>query len=890
MDRVLGGEAIGMTLVSGTPDRVVGGTGRTGKRAAGRPRTPRVYVERTLLWRLLDDAAQGALTVVTGPAGAGKSLGVAGWLWAQKDEPDAAWLNASALMTPAVLRDAIAGPESASGGRPRLVVIDDAHLLPTRSLAVINDLLARTPDRIRIILLTPWDLPIEKLGPGLLGHLTIIRGDVLRLTRDEAAILVAAHARSGADDVLDAVLEETEGWCAATVLVSRAIGAAADVHAAARDHGRNATVATGVASPAFAALSDAERHVLLCTGSEETVSPSVAVALTGDPSVGETLARLADVGLLVTRVDRPEPGPEAGAAAGSESDYRIHPMLREVIRLLHLAGGDDVRRARAAVAAAARADIGRGDVIAAFRRFAFAGDPDAAAELLADHPLELVASAAHRSVRAFERRHADVVQRQPRTWWPLALERWLAGDCEGAGHWSARVLSERGGEDDRARADAACALLLRSRTGLEPVPEAIAAGRAALDGLAVAVDREEVRLLLSLELGIAENWRGDLEAAERDLTEAAMLARARSWHGLRAKALSHLALTEFMRGREQNAMDQATAAIELLDLHPGFPGALAVRDRAMLVQRIVALGCLPISVEETSLVRERGSAAGPDLLAEFWARHADAAVLTARRELAQAQRLVEPPWAVPDLPAHLQLVALSDRVLIALMRRDGEELGSLAAQLIEVDAHGESALALGLRADLDGRLRQAEEQLEAAAAAPGRRRSDTVAMAFACRAQLAAARADQATALDCLESALTATEDRRHLVPFLGWSRHGSPIAAVLTALQAVRPSAWGAEVLREIADRPTVWEFFATGVAPDAEEPDDDDVVRSQLSPRELEVLRELARGATYADVASALYVSLNTVKTHVSSLYAKLGVTCRTDALSVARRLYLI
>ena len=56
------------------------------------------------------------------------------------------------------------------------------------------------------------------------------------------------------------------------------------------------------------------------------------------------------------------------------------------------------------------------------------------------------------------------------------------------------------------------------------------------------------------------------------------------------------------------------------------------------------------------------------------------------------------------------------------------------------------------------------------------------------------------------------------------------------------------------------------------------DDVV----SPREREVLGELARGATYADIGETLFVSANTVKTHVSSLYTKLGASRRSEALA--------
>lgn len=61
-------------------------------------------------------------------------------------------------------------------------------------------------------------------------------------------------------------------------------------------------------------------------------------------------------------------------------------------------------------------------------------------------------------------------------------------------------------------------------------------------------------------------------------------------------------------------------------------------------------------------------------------------------------------------------------------------------------------------------------------------------------------------------------------------------------------------------------------------------------LSPREREVLTELARGATYADIATELYLSENTVKSHISSLYGKLGAARRSEALAVARSQHLL
>ncbi|HFQ94268.1 MAG TPA: response regulator transcription factor [Anaerolineae bacterium] len=57
-----------------------------------------------------------------------------------------------------------------------------------------------------------------------------------------------------------------------------------------------------------------------------------------------------------------------------------------------------------------------------------------------------------------------------------------------------------------------------------------------------------------------------------------------------------------------------------------------------------------------------------------------------------------------------------------------------------------------------------------------------------------------------------------------------------------------------------------------------------SSLSQRELDVLQELARGATTADIAATLVISENTVKTHIRRIFKKLGVTNRTQAVAQA------
>ena len=62
------------------------------------------------------------------------------------------------------------------------------------------------------------------------------------------------------------------------------------------------------------------------------------------------------------------------------------------------------------------------------------------------------------------------------------------------------------------------------------------------------------------------------------------------------------------------------------------------------------------------------------------------------------------------------------------------------------------------------------------------------------------------------------------------------------------------------------------------------DRVTRSQLSSRELEVLRLLVSGRRNREIAGALVISEGTVKLHVSSILGKLGAADRTEAVTVA------
>uniref|UniRef100_UPI0021492E65 response regulator transcription factor n=1 Tax=Tahibacter caeni TaxID=1453545 RepID=UPI0021492E65 len=97
------------------------------------------------------------------------------------------------------------------------------------------------------------------------------------------------------------------------------------------------------------------------------------------------------------------------------------------------------------------------------------------------------------------------------------------------------------------------------------------------------------------------------------------------------------------------------------------------------------------------------------------------------------------------------------------------------------------------------------------------------------------------------------------------------PTADDASAMQPPRAPAAAAPA-SAVGVRPTVSSIGAT--PPSAE-----------LSQREREVLRRLAEGLSNKQIARALSVSENTVKTHLANVYAKLGVGRRTEAARAAR-----
>ncbi|WP_107771439.1 helix-turn-helix transcriptional regulator [Nocardioides sediminis] len=867
------------------------------------PRLPRTYVARKRLWERLDEVvSDSAVTLLVAPAGAGKTLGVGGWLREAADDGDprhrAVWVQGDPTWdgeaVAAALDDAAMGVPA-----PALLVIDDAHRLPPSAIRVLDDRLGEAPDTMRVLLLSRWDLPLSRLVPELLGHFSILRGDVLHMDDDECAALVTAHARTDAPEVIEAITAYARGWCAALVLASRAVASAADPVAAARRYtGNDARVADRLASGVFSALGPRERHLLLCTATEGEVSGSTAAHLSHDEQAGELLADLATTGFLVTRVgdDRADRSPldvDPTGAAAHEDRYRIHPLLAEVVRRRLVAGGVDVSRARATVLRAVRLDVARGDTGDAFRRLKDMHDLDAAAEQLAADGHSLLAQGQGGAVHTFALHHPQVIDTHPGTWYFLALERWLADDIDAASHWMERVLADADGPADADEeathvARVATVRLMRGRLGLESLLRAVEHAEAVVAPDVVHLVPRTTLAHLLCELGACQLWLGRLSAAEATLGYAFRTSRDSNMPLYAVSAMTQLATCLYLAGKETAAHTLALGALEVIRRRSPVSSGFSAH-RAQLVVQLTQMATLPLPSSPDDLPPLSGPVHASDLTTAFWSRIRDARTHLLRGSVMDAERALQADPGAPDLPDHLRVALTVERGFLAALADDRHGLSGLVGDLDPAVWPGEAALLEGLAADLAGDLRAAADHFATASEAARIIQPPCRALALTAQAQLRDALGEAPAALELLREALTITEVRRNAVPFLGWSRHGTSVHVLLARLHEQSTEPWLAELVAATEGIPSM----TTALGPwnaTARERTTTSVVVPVLTPRERDVLRELARGATYADIAAQLYVSGNTVKTHVSSLYSKLAATRRSEALATARNLNLL
>jgi len=139
----------------------------------------------------------------------------------------------------------------------------------------------------------------------------------------------------------------------------------------------------------------------------------------------------------------------------------------------------------------------------------------------------------------------------------------------------------------------------------------------------------------------------------------------------------------------------------------------------------------------------------------------------------------------------------------------------------------------------------------------------------------------QADGLSAAVLVLTSSADDQHLVQALraGALSYLPKTAGVDQVIEAVRAAARGESVLQPAATARMLRELRHAAADPLA-----------QLTPRETDVLKGLAQGRSNREIARALSVSDETVKSHVSSILAKLGLADRTQAAIFALQRHLV
>jgi DNA-binding NarL/FixJ family response regulator len=111
-------------------------------------------------------------------------------------------------------------------------------------------------------------------------------------------------------------------------------------------------------------------------------------------------------------------------------------------------------------------------------------------------------------------------------------------------------------------------------------------------------------------------------------------------------------------------------------------------------------------------------------------------------------------------------------------------------------------------------------------------------------------------------------------------------IAAQVAALRAPLDAGWAAG----IAALAFLVAGIVVGTRLSGADPTPSDPLPGLLTPREIDVLRGIALGHSNREIAQHHFRSVNTVKTQVSQIYAKLGVSGRVQAVAKARDLGLL
>ncbi len=818
----------------------------TGDRRFSAPRLPDGLVRRRRIDNDLDSAvADGAIVLVTAPAGAGKTVALAGW--AARHPEAVAWLSLEpedgdpAILWSRILSALQAGDSVASDSTLRTLrappafdrqfvsrvlqawaqlptritlVLDDLHLIDGRpAMPTLASALRINADLLSVVLSSRTEpaLPIQRLR--LSGGLREIHTADLAFQPTEAALLLHHHDVALDAEQLSKVVEGTEGWAAGLRFAALSLQGRTDVDRAIQEFtGDSRSVADYFRVEVLQRQSPHVRSFLLRTCIVREVSAPLADALTGHDDGQYTLELLEREHLFVNALDE------------HRRWYRYHHLFSDLLRQRLAAEDPTLSATLHRRAAAWFADNER--PLDACRQLAAAGDWSELARYA-------TRSAAHLMLSPEGRSLSQLLLGLPRTL--------TATDPEVA---AAAALGSYGSQD-------AIGMARHLRTARRLGPN----GSPSLDALLACLEVMAAWLVddADVQLGLAPRALRQLDATSADELPAApayrlattlALARGQLWNGQLAEAAVNLA----------DASDQ-------LDHDRSDYPFLAVCLHGNLAFRHACRGHLCAAEEEITLALALAEESGWHDLPYLATTYLAAALVHLLRDERGAcgQAIGRVRACVAGLPnqlvsraltiieARLQVSQGSNPALEQLTA--GRPEGPTTPLLDEwrtlawFEATGVSAGTTALTSPV--------EELIGTALGHERDRHDAAALA-------AIAKAVELARPDAL------------VRPFVLEATQLTPLLQRLSHSKA-RPDPFLVRVLAHVEEQS----------APVPYPP-----LANSLTERELSLLVFLPTLMRNADIAEQLYVSVNTVKTHLSAIYRKLGVPGRREAVADARR----
>ncbi|RNL62545.1 LuxR family transcriptional regulator [Nocardioides marmoriginsengisoli] len=437
-------------------------------------------------------------------------------------------------------------------------------------------------------------------------------------------------------------------------------------------------------------------------------------------------------------------------------------------------------------------------------------------------------------------------------------------------------------EDLTHRCDVVTLRLWSARVQLRPDPEAYALAAELLTAPAALHPWQRVLLHLNIAACIQADMTADLDAidsATEHLVAALTLVKVLGVRGPEASILSRLALAEIPRGRPSMAAQFARAALDLghHDAASGPPPFWKVRAQLTLGWADHFQGA-PVAwdlLAQLPTVRPEAEA-DPTLASLAIAMAAHDALHTGQM---QAARSVLASASVDHRVARGGVWALPLMMLdayLAVQQGDRARAQAYTSRLDLVPAPAEAIMVRAMIAGKRGDLDEALALLDPITSGRVRHLSLTFACACAYESGLLEKLGRSEDADASMQQALAWTEPvnaRRVFALFLPTQN----LVLARRALAASPGNAWAAEIVAFL-------EGGSSHVAVPAPAPVDL-TGDTPLTSRELEVLALVSRGHSQSGIAEELYVSLNTVKTHLRSIRQKLGVAKTGEAAALAR-----